>query len=95
MHKGLLTSEALALQNLQGLMTVQYVTHFPKGEVYVSIIKSAESPEAQKELDEKRARLRALVKESLAEEAMLAEPDEGRRRRAPESQPAQVRFPQH
>lgn len=59
----------------------------------MSILKSGESPEAQAELDEKRRRLRALVRKNLAEEAMLAEPDEGR---APASRGAlsdQVRLP--
>ena len=56
---------------------VQYVMHFPRGEKYVSILKQADSAEAQAILDAERSRLRALVRQQLAEAAMLAEPDEG------------------
>ena len=55
----------------------QYILHFPRGEKYVSVMKQAESAEAQAVLDAERSRLRAMVSQRLAEAAMLAEPDEG------------------
>jgi hypothetical protein len=57
--------------------TVQYVLHFPKGEKYVSIIKDSTDPAAQATLAQERARLKTLVKQQLAESAMLADADEG------------------
>lgn len=59
---------------------LEYVLHYPKGEKYVSLLKDAEDPAAQEHLIKERARLRALVKQQLAEEALLAEADEGRSR---------------
>ena len=57
---------------------LQYVMHFPKGEKYVSLLKEAEGEEARQQLAAERARLRALVRQQLAEAAMVAEADEGR-----------------
>jgi len=57
---------------------LDYVLHFPKGEKYVSIIKDADDPEAQEHLGKERQRLREIIKKHLAEEALVAEPDEGR-----------------
>lgn len=56
---------------------MQYVLHFPKGERYVSILKSADEPAAQDQLDAERTRLHEIIKRQLAESAMLAEADEG------------------
>ena len=57
---------------------LEYVMNFPKGEKYISLLKEAETPEAQAHLDAERIRLRALVKKQLAEEALVADADEGR-----------------
>lgn len=57
---------------------LQYVIHFPKGEKYVSLLKDADTPEAQTRLEEERTRLKKLVKLQLAEMALVAEADEGR-----------------
>lgn len=57
---------------------LEYVLHFPKGEKYVSIIKDADDPEAQEHLEKERQRLREIIRKHLAEEALVAEPDEGR-----------------
>lgn len=54
-----------------------YVTHFPKGEKYVSLFKQAETPDAQAKLDADRLRLRQLVSMQLQQAAMIAEADEG------------------
>lgn len=56
---------------------LQYVTHFPAGEKYVSLLIDAESPEAREVQQRERARLRALVKAQQAERALLQEADEG------------------
>ncbi|KAL4437487.1 hypothetical protein ABPG77_003468 [Micractinium sp. CCAP 211/92] len=56
---------------------LEYVLHFPKAEKYVSILRQADTAEAQEALDAERSRLRALVKRQLAEAALLAEADEG------------------
>ena len=58
-------------------MYLQYVLNFPRAERYVSILKEAQEPEAQTELDAQRARLKALIRRQLAESAMLADADEG------------------
>ncbi len=58
-------------------MRLQYVMHFPKGERYVSIVKEAADPAAQAKLESERKRLKAMIKQQLAESAMLAEADEG------------------
>lgn len=57
---------------------LQYVLNFPKGEKYVSILRDATDPVAQQHLESERQRLREIIKKQLAEEALLAEPDEGR-----------------
>ena len=59
------------------MRAVQYVLHFPKGEKYVSVLKTVEDPEAQRVIAAERERLRGLVHRQMAEAAMLAEPDEG------------------
>ena len=56
---------------------LQYVKHFPKTEKFVSLLKQADDPTAQEALDAERARLRALVRKQLAENALLAEANEG------------------
>lgn len=56
---------------------LQYVMHFPKGERYVSIVKGAADPAAQAKLESERKRLKAMIRQQLAESAMLAEADEG------------------
>lgn len=62
-----------------------YVMHFPKGEKYVSILKSCDNPEAQAALDAERHRLKVIVRKRMAEEALIAEADEGRSLLAAES----------
>lgn len=57
---------------------MQYVLHFPKGEKYVSLLKDAPESADQARLEAERARLRALVRQQLAEAALVAEADEGR-----------------
>lgn len=58
---------------------LMYITHFPKGEKYVSLLVNCpEDPLAQKTLDQERARLMALVKQQVKEMAALTEADEGR-----------------
>lgn len=52
--------------------------HFPKSEPYVSILRSAENPEAQAELDAKRLRLKGLIRQSLSDMKLLTELNEGR-----------------
>jgi len=56
----------------------QYVTHFPKEEKYVSLLRQADEPEAQASLDAQRARLRGLARARAADAALVAEPNEGR-----------------
>ena len=56
---------------------LQYVQNFPKGEKYVSLLKDAADPEAQIALDAERERLRALVRQRVADEIMLSEVNEG------------------
>ena len=56
---------------------MQYVLNFPKGERYVSILKEAAEPEAQARLDAERTRLKTVIRHQLAEEAMIADADEG------------------
>ena len=64
---------------------MQYVKFFPRGHKYVSIIKQADTAEGQAQLDAQRNTLRQLVKQRLADAAMLAEGNEG-------GVPAQVKF---
>ena len=61
---------------------MQYVLHFPQGEKYVSVVKQADTAEAQAVLESERSRLRGLIAQQLTEAAMLAEPDEGNSLRA-------------
>lgn len=55
----------------------QYVVSFPKGEKYVSLLRNAEDPEAQKVLEAERKRIRAKVQQQLADIAMISQADEG------------------
>ena len=57
---------------------MQYVLHFPKGHKYVSILKTADTPEAQAQLEQQRAALRTLARQQAADAAALGERDEGR-----------------
>ncbi|GLI59630.1 hypothetical protein VaNZ11_001555, partial [Volvox africanus] len=57
---------------------LMYVKHFPKGEKYVSILRDVEDPEAQKNLEAERERLRAIMRRQVAEVAAVTEADEGR-----------------
>lgn len=57
---------------------LEYVLHFPKGEKFVSLLKDAEDAEAQAHLERERARLRALVKQQLRDDAIVNELHEGR-----------------
>lgn len=57
---------------------LQYVLGFPKGHKYVSILKTADTPEAQIQLDKQRDELRQLARRQAADRAALAESDEGR-----------------
>ena len=59
-------------------MLLQYVLHFPRTEKYVSLLKAAPDAAAQEQLEAERARLRGLVRQHLAEVAMLTQGDEGR-----------------
>ena len=68
-------------------MHLQYVVHFPKGEKYVSLLRNAEDPEAQKVLEAERKRIRAKVRQQQADIAMISQPDEGNPQ--PQQQPAQ------
>lgn len=56
---------------------LEYILHFPKGEKYVSLLKDAEDPEAQKHLESERKRLRLVVKQHLRDEAIVNELNEG------------------
>ncbi len=71
----------------QGHVHLQYVVHFPKGEKYVSLLRNAEDPEAQKVLEAERKRIRAKVRQQQADIAMISQPDEGNPR--PRQQPPQ------
>jgi hypothetical protein len=51
--------------------------HFPKGEKYVSLLKSSDDPVAQAAIVAERARLRAMVHKQLADIALVTEADEG------------------
>ena len=51
--------------------------HFPKGEKYVSLLRNASSEDAQKVLEAERQRIRAKVKQQLADIAMITQADEG------------------
>ena len=62
----------------KGNWVLQYVLHFPKGEKYVSLLKKADNEEAQLALDKERSRLRAIVRQQLADEALVADVDEGK-----------------
>lgn len=73
---GLTSEQEIELRQAED--DLQYVLNFPKGEKYISILKNAEEPEAQAHLETERSRLRALVKQQLAEAALLGEADEGR-----------------
>lgn len=57
---------------------MHYVLHFPKGEKYVSILKQCDDGEDQERLEAERDRLMKLVQKQLAEEALVAEADEGK-----------------
>jgi hypothetical protein len=65
--------------------------HFPKLEKYVSLLRDAETPEAQEHLVQERQRLRLMVKQQLAEVAAVTEADEGQGRL---NQQQQVMLPQ-
>jgi len=78
-----------------GLPVTQYVLHFPHGEKYVSIVKQADTAEAQALLDSERSRLRGLIAKQLTEAAMLAEPDEGNALRAAWAHAHTVSMPSH
>ena len=67
----------LALLKFLGMTTLQYVVNYPKGEKYVSLLRNTEDPEAQKALEAERKRIRAKVKQQLADIAMITQPDEG------------------
>lgn len=67
--------QASQLRSLQA--DLQYVTHFPPGEKYVSLLVDADSPEAREVQQRQRTRLRALVNAQQAERALLQEADEG------------------
>ncbi|GAX82616.1 hypothetical protein CEUSTIGMA_g10042.t1 [Chlamydomonas eustigma] len=56
---------------------LEYVMHFPKLEKYVSLLRDADTPEAQEHLQQERQRLRLLVKQQLTEVAAVTEADEG------------------
>ena len=56
---------------------MQYVMHFPKGEKYVSLLRNASSEDAQRVLEAERQRIRAKVKQQLADIAMITQADEG------------------
>ena len=51
--------------------------HFPKGEKYVSLLRNASSEDAQRALEAERQRIRAKVKQQLADIAMITQVDEG------------------
>ena len=51
--------------------------HFPKGEKYVSLLRNASSKGAQRWLEAERQRIRAKVKQQLADIAMITQVDEG------------------
>ena len=53
---------------------LRYVTHFPKGFKYVSILKQEGDTEY---LNQKREKLRQIIKERMVEDAALAEANEG------------------
>ncbi|KAJ9516007.1 hypothetical protein QJQ45_016815 [Haematococcus lacustris] len=64
---------------------LMYVRHFPPGEKYVSLLRQADSPDAQAFLDQERHRLHALVEAqqaaaaaAQADQLALTEADEGR-----------------
>eukprot|EP00967_Tisochrysis_lutea_P056949 scaffold72142_cov22-Tisochrysis_lutea.AAC.2 len=44
-----------------------YVRHFPPGMKYVSLLRQANTPQAQAELESKRAKLRGIVAQRLAQ----------------------------
>lgn len=67
-----------SLGEIFAIVFLQYVLHFPRGEKFVSLLKQAETPEAQEILEKERARLRALVQQSLADEALIGDEDEGK-----------------
>lgn len=73
---GLSSAEESEMQQL--VEDLQYVLNFPKGEKYISILKTAEEPEAQAHLEAERARLRGLVQQQMAEAALVGDADEGR-----------------
>lgn len=53
------------------------MVNFPKGEKYVSLLRNAEDPEAQKVLEAERRRIRAKVQQHMADIAMITQADEG------------------
>ncbi len=59
-------------------LATQYVTHFPKEEKYVSILKRPEDPAAAQQVAAEVARLRALVHARAQDAALVADVDEGR-----------------
>ena len=54
------------------------MVNFPKGEKYVSLLRNAEDPEAQKVLEAERRRIRAKVQQHMADIAMITQADEGK-----------------
>jgi hypothetical protein len=74
--KSLSSAEENEMQQL--IEDLQYVLNFPKGEKYISILKTADDPEAQAHLEAERTRLRRLVQQQMAEAALVGDADEGR-----------------
>jgi hypothetical protein len=70
------SEQAALLESLEH--DLHYVLHFPKGEKYVSLLKQCDDGEDQERLEAERDRLRKLVQKQLAEEALVAEADEGK-----------------
>eukprot|EP00889_Picochlorum_renovo_P002257 jgi/Picre1/29287/NNA_004679.t1 len=50
---------------------LEYVLHFPKGEKYVSLLRDADTAEAQAHLESERRRLREIVKQKLRDDAIV------------------------
>ena len=73
----LMIERASDSSRIQGHVHLQYVVNYPKGEKYVSLLRNAEDPEAQKVLEAERKRIRAKVRQHLADIAMITQPNEG------------------
>ena len=73
------------------VLALQYVKYFPPGRKYVSVLKKATTPEGQDQLELQRQSLRSLVDQRMANEALVAEPDEGQSLVAAGLPAAQVR----